>query len=191
MAAPAAKESAPPTSDLGWAIRTVREIVERKLRTYRAPGPQEVLADLGRIQALELGIEELNVLWEELEGQSEALARERLRYAALFHHAPDAYLVTDADGKISEANLAAAELLRVGDGELVDKLLVRFVPLGERPGFRTLLRQAAAQTGNRSGWRASLLCADGSPINVELSVGGIAHPSTWTLSLCWLLRRVD
>ncbi|HEV7516178.1 MAG TPA: PAS domain-containing protein, partial [Thermoanaerobaculia bacterium] len=67
---------------------------------------------------LQDALEEVQVAEEELRSQNEellltrqAIEAERLRYAQLFELAPDAYLVTDAGGRIAEANRAAAELL--------------------------------------------------------------------------------
>lgn len=40
---------------------------------------------------------------------------ERQRYQALFEFAPDGYLVTDANGRIQEANCAIAILRRVSN----------------------------------------------------------------------------
>jgi PAS domain S-box-containing protein len=177
-------------SDLVAAIRSVRETVEKKLRFYRRAACDETFADLGRMQALELGIEELNVLWEELQGQSEHLARERQRYAELFDFAPDAYLVTDADGKIGEANRAAVEMLLASAAYLANKPLVLFIPFERRPEFRSKLRDAAS-SAKRKTWRGSLQRADGAILDVEFSVGGITRPGSGALSLCWLLRALE
>ncbi|CAA9401470.1 hypothetical protein AVDCRST_MAG94-5938, partial [uncultured Leptolyngbya sp.] len=49
---------------------------------------------------------------------------ERQRYQELFEFAPDGYLVTDAQGKIQEANLAAARLLNIEQRFLVGKPLL-------------------------------------------------------------------
>jgi PAS domain S-box-containing protein len=66
---------------------------------------------------------------------------ERKRYQDLFEFMPQAYLVTDTEGKIQEANGAAATLLKVDKVFLVDKLLVNFIPPQERRVFRSKLAQ--------------------------------------------------
>src|ERR671924_391809 len=72
------------------------------------------------VKDLHLTFEELQKAHEELCQQAEsiqevtrALERERQRYQELFDFAPDAYLITDVDGTIREANHAAAQLLEV------------------------------------------------------------------------------
>src|SRR5688572_11034577 len=69
-------------------------------------------------EVLNSTLEELRTAEEELRTQNEQLASaydiiaaERQRYHELFNLAPDGYLVTDADGVIREASMAAAELL--------------------------------------------------------------------------------
>ncbi|HJZ89861.1 MAG TPA: PAS domain-containing protein, partial [Gemmataceae bacterium] len=69
-------------------------------------------------EELTVTLEELRITEEELRRQNEELASaqevilaERQRYQELFNFAPDGYMVTDANGVIHEANLAAADLL--------------------------------------------------------------------------------
>lgn len=98
----------------------------------------------------ELGIasEELQVAAEEIFQQAEALAEiraeiefERQRYQDLLEFMPNAYLVTDTEGKILEANRAAATLLNVHPSFLLNKLLINFIPIQGRQELRTQLVQ--------------------------------------------------
>src|SRR5713226_1127674 len=57
---------------------------------------------------------------------NQALEEERKRYRELFEFAPDAYLVTDLEGNIREANSAAAALLRTPQGLLAGRSLEDF-----------------------------------------------------------------
>ena len=98
------------------------------------------------IRELSGGIEELLVAEGELRVQSEELAAsaaaidaERERYGELFDFAPDAYLVTDAQGRILEANGAASAMLGVPARYLEGKLLVSFVDESSRRDLRDLL----------------------------------------------------
>jgi PAS domain-containing protein len=86
------------------------------------------------LEDLNTAFEELQVAEEELRAQNEALAAarqtveaERQRYQDLFEFAPDGYLVTDAQGKIQEANSVAARLLNIDPKYLIGKPLVNFV----------------------------------------------------------------
>lgn len=98
----------------------------------------------------ELGVasEELQVAAEELYQQTEVIAAtrtqieaERQRYQDLFEFMPNAYLVTDTQGKIVEANRAASTLLNVHPSFLANKLLINFIPVEGRRAFRSRLAQ--------------------------------------------------
>ena len=102
------------------SLRDIRDAVEQKLRALAGPPSAE---DLGRLRALELALEELNVLWEDLKAHSDRLTTEGKRYADLFEFAPDAYVATDPYGTILEANRAAVlTLLSDGITELLAAL---------------------------------------------------------------------
>ena len=94
-------------------------------------------------EELLVAVEELRVAEEELRQQNEELtvahatvAEERRRYQHLFQYAPDAYLLTDLNGIIREANHSAAHLLGVQPRFLAGKTLVSFVALEDRPRLR-------------------------------------------------------
>ena len=98
------------------------------------------------LEELNTAFEELQVAEEELRAQNEQLiaARrtvevERQRYQNLFEFAPDGYLVTNAYGKIEEANSVAAKLLNIEQKLLVGKPLVNFVISEERQAFRVVV----------------------------------------------------
>ena len=79
---------------------------------------------------------EAAVLRARLEAERAALEQQHARYRDLFELAPDAYLVTDGDGMIIEANRAASRLFDVRHRFLVAKPLASFVAVGERRAFR-------------------------------------------------------
>jgi PAS domain S-box-containing protein len=70
-----------------------------------------------------------------------ALVLERRRYQRLFELAPIAYLITDANAKIEEANTAAGLLFGVEPRWLVGKPLAVYVARDDRRAFRELLVQ--------------------------------------------------
>ena len=91
-------------------------------------------------------MEELQVAGEELREQNEELASahaiadtERQRYQELFHLAPNAYLVTDIAGVVTEANRTAADLFRLSSDRLVGKPLVLFLARESRQAFSARL----------------------------------------------------
>jgi PAS domain S-box-containing protein len=91
---------------------------------------------------------------QELEAQREQLATarrlveiEQSRYKELFELAPDAYLVTDASGRILEANHAAATLLGLSHELLIGRGVSSFVPAEERRTFRQWFGELADARG--------------------------------------------
>jgi PAS domain S-box-containing protein len=73
-----------------------------------------------------------------LEHEFEQLAADRQRYAELFSHAPEAFLVTDLHGTILEANQAADALLE-GRGALRGRTIDAFVKMEQRRMFQALV----------------------------------------------------
>ncbi len=95
-------------------------------------------------QELSVSLEEQTVFEEELRQQNEELLiahedakLQQQRYENLFEFAPDAYLVTDANGKIQEANRAASILLVVSRKYLIGKPIFVFIAKRDRKSFRT------------------------------------------------------
>lgn len=111
---------------------------------------------LEALGALQESLQELDVAEEELSQQNdeliiarEALELERHRYRELFDRAPFAYLVTDANGFVEEANFAASGLFGATRLELVGKALPLLVAQRDRSRFRELLREQRADPGPR------------------------------------------
>jgi PAS domain S-box-containing protein len=146
----------------------------------------------------ELGIvsEELQVAVEELCQQNQELAvvqvqlqAERQRYQDLFQLAPEAYLVTDINGKIREANRAAALLLNISDEHLIGKPLVVFVASEERWQFRNELNRKRA--GDRiPDWKVNLQPRGGEPFEAMLTVSVVRDGEGRPTSLRWMLRQI-
>ncbi|HYR35840.1 MAG TPA: PAS domain-containing protein [Burkholderiales bacterium] len=167
------------------AIRALRDLVERELHSYGHANPPTDAAHVEQLRALQLGIDELDVMWEQLDAQSHHLAVERERYAELFAFAPDAYVVTDGKGTIREANLAAVDLLYRAGSYLAGKPLAAMVVLRHRKRFRDLL--GAIETGTvRCSWRGLIRRGDGEETEVELTIGRLRDGT----QLCWLLRPI-
>lgn len=106
---------------------------------------EEIGASLANLQLLEeerqASLELMTMIQEELLQHNEYLAVERQDYYDLFKFAPDAYLVTNAQGMIQNANEAAADLLGISHQFLLGKPLVNFVVSAFRSVFRTKLNQ--------------------------------------------------
>ena len=69
-------------------VSAVRELMVRRL--------EEPSLGSDAKREMQIAIEELDVMWEELQAQAALLLRETERYAEFFEYAPDAYVITDA-----------------------------------------------------------------------------------------------
>lgn len=127
-------------------------------------------------------MEELKAAWRKLNARVDELGAERQQYLELFERACEAYLITDAEGVIREANGAAVDLLQRRRRALRGKPLAALVPLLQRREFRNRLASVAAR---RSAWR-TLVRTDESVIEIEVAV----QPSESGM-LCWRLRAVN
>ncbi|WP_017651789.1 PAS domain-containing protein [Fortiea contorta] len=90
---------------------------------------------------VQLAAEELYQQNEELIQTRNLLETERQHYQELFEFAPDAYLVTNTDSVIQEANQPTAQLFKISKQLLLGKSLINFVPTEERQRFRNELIQ--------------------------------------------------
>lgn len=148
------------------------------------------------IHELQTALEELQVSEEELRQQNETIAEsrealeaERQRYRDLFHFAPDAYLVTDGEGVIREANRAAASLLGVGEQTLAGKPLAVFVDARARRDFRQRLARLPAE-GRTDDWELPLHPRRGGSLEASCSVAAVGGGHGAVEGLRWLLRDV-
>ena len=105
----------------------------------RTPGEYEDL-----LRELEIHQIELEMQNSELRKTQLALAEGRRRYLDLYDFAPIGYLTLDRDGRIREANVTATGVLGIERAQLVGKLLVSQVEMGDRRRFREHLRSCLA-----------------------------------------------
>lgn len=161
----------------------------------RADGPDGV-AGLA-LDQLDLTIEELETANEELRRQNEALeelqaelARQRQEYMDLFESAPVAYLVTDAAGRISRANRAAAELLGVQPQFLAGKPLLVFVSGEERVAVARGLADAASRQGPVRDWPLRLQPRGRLPVDVEAQIEPAPRLAGEPREFRWVLQEM-
>jgi PAS domain S-box-containing protein len=163
----------------------------------RGPGAQgPVAGDPLAVEKLQVTLEELRVTEEELRAQNEELqaARERLeterlRYQVLFEWAPDPYLVTGPEGRIREANRAAAEVFNLQPHFLLGKPLAVFIPRDQRRDFRERFHRLLTGAG-RDVWESPMLRRRAPPFQAALTVG-VEHDAKGAVTaLRWLVRDV-
>ena len=176
--------SAVPGHTPDWLLTTVTAVRELMLKRLEA-----ATSDPEAKREMEMALEELDVMWEELQGQAALLTRENERYAQFFEYAPDAYLITDAGGSVREVNQAALELLKTPRDEVAGKPLSGFIAPEDRVSFLT--RSVGLMFGNAGtppSWRSRLQTLDGAGMEIEFSVRAIPLKKSGIGGICWLLR---
>ena len=167
------------------AAKSVREQLRRRLQNGVAEGGD----GLAEMRA---ALEEIEVLWEELQTQSGALADERQRYAEFFDFAPEPYVITEPLGEIREANRSACELFGEPEAALEGTLLSQRIPDEERLAFRARLIAARGQPeGELAEWRGAVIKAGGARLPVQFRVRSIKVRRKNAEGLCWLIRRLE
>ncbi|MEX0740490.1 MAG: PAS domain-containing protein [Pseudohongiella sp.] len=100
------------------------------------------------LQELQVHQVELDLQREELENSEHNLSRELALYKTVFDKMPNACLVTTLDGRIMEANPAAASLLRIPHDELMGQALQALLKAENQTSWRDMLQQI--KTGEQS-----------------------------------------
>jgi PAS domain S-box-containing protein len=147
-------------------------------------------------EELRTALEELHVAEEEIRQQNQELViarflveKERQRYQELFDFAPDGYLVTDTDGKILEANRAAANLLQVSKNYLIGKPLINFIPKEERQTFRHQLLSLYNRERIQE-WEFTLQPNKGNIFYCNISISTIYNSEDEPVGWRWLVRDI-
>jgi PAS domain S-box-containing protein len=143
-------------------------------------------------------LDELRVTHEELQKQNEqsvdlyrSIESERQHYRNLFEFAPDAYIVTDTNGKIVDVNRAAAKLFQISLNDWTNKSLVDFLPEQKYHIFRSQLLELPQEdiSQNSQDWEVDLYKADGTKFCAVISVSTAPHAANryWH----WLIRDIS
>jgi PAS domain S-box-containing protein len=174
--------------EFGHRLETVHQRVSG---LTAGAGPSEE-----NVEHLRAALEELRVAEEELRQQNEELAAahfqvdaERRRYRELFELAPDAYLVSNLTGIITEANQSACCLLGIAPQFLVGKAIATYIHREDRPRFRSLLNAGDSAPGTRSA-PFRIRTRAGVRLYAELTYS-VVHDENGTPSgFRWLIRDV-
>jgi PAS domain S-box-containing protein len=177
--------------EFGARLHTFHRRLNRLAHNGAVPQDQAILEEL------HTALEELRVVDEELRQQNEELVSahlqveiERQRYQDLFQLAPDAYLVTDLMGIITEANLSSYRLLGVTPQFLAGKALAGFIANEDRPRFRNLLnrhdRSSSPQTT-----AFKLRPRQRELIDVELTYSVACDLESHPVAIRWIVRDVS
>jgi PAS domain S-box-containing protein len=177
-------------------IQDVRQrATEMQRRTNESPAQQNLLAEV--FEDFQITLEELYVSEEELRQQNEelvaaraAVEAERQRYADLFEFAPDAYLVTDIEGTIQEANRAASKLLDVSQQFLVGKPLNLFYASAAHQTFLSKLSQLSSSPHVQE-WEMPLHSRTSASFNAALTVAAVRNQEGKPIALRWTIRDIS
>lgn len=92
------------------------------------------------------------------------------RHADLFEFAPVAYLLHDAAGNVTAANMTACTLLEVQRGSLLGRALLEWIAAEDRPALLEHLRGFGADPGrHRASLAVHVVTASGRRLSVHLS----------------------
>ena len=144
------------------------------------------------IRALDAAEVELLRETEELAETRHRLEIERLQYQALFDFAPDAYIVTDPNGVIRNANDVAYQLLNFEKPFLIGKPLALYIAQKDLARFRESLSRLE-MIPFRQEWEFCVRPRVSAPFDALLSVGWMeadAAVQRTRQSLRWLIRDI-
>jgi two-component system, cell cycle sensor histidine kinase and response regulator CckA len=173
-----------------------RRLQTMQIRANGSPISSKELQDEA-IAEFSITLEELHVTTEELQVQNEELLAnrqtlelERQRYQELFAFAPEAYLVTNDEGIIQQANCAATTLLNLPQDLVVGKPLIIFVNKPDRAAFHTQLTELVQLGQSLADWEITLRASrDEAPFPVSISVSPIFYnPQNQSRGFRWMLR---
>jgi PAS domain S-box-containing protein len=178
-------------------LRSQRRIASLHLRATdpQLHERQEAFAEASH--ELLVAMESLQVAEEELRQQQEALRQshdelyaERDRLMRLFHLAPDAYLVTDPEAMIQEANAKAGELLQREVDRLIGKPFALMIDEADRSRFRVLVANAA-EIESRREWIGTIAPANGPSFRAAITLSSDRDAKGRVQSIRWALRDIS
>lgn len=179
-----------------WQVAARREqVAELNLCAREALLQQQELL-VRTFEELYAALEDLQAAEEVLRQQNQVLAvayeLDRMgcdRYHTLLDSIPYAYLITDVEGVIREANSTAARLLNIPQEFLVNKPLAVFVAKEDRWAFRCELTWIG-QTGCPREWEMYLQPRNEPPFRAALMVTVVPCLGVQSIALHWLLHDI-
>jgi PAS domain S-box-containing protein len=173
-----------------------KRVAELRLRDARSPAEARdllpaTMEELAQtLEELQVAQEELHVQNDELVAAREGLELERRRYLDLFQSAPDAYLVTDAEGTVLQANRRALELFQLGSRYLLGKPLLVLVDPAYRRAFHRLVTDLAASREPVE-WEGRFRRRGQPAFDAAVRVDVSRRQNDEPLEFRWLLRDVS
>ena len=134
--------------------------------------------------------EQLKAMWLDLRSHVDRLAGERQQYLDFFEQASEAYVVTDAEGAIVDANGPAIDILQRRRQFLRGKPLASLVALERRREFRERLRALGAGAPHAQGTWRTIFEAPELRTEVTLIARRIERDGRFA-GLCWRLEALQ
>lgn len=132
-------------------------------------------------------LDELKAVWLDLRAHVDQLAGERQQYIDFFQQAAEAYVVTDVNGTIIDANGAAVDVLQRRRRSLPGKPIAAMVALERRTEFRSRLRRVLAREAGAVLRWSTVLEAPELRTEVSVTVRLIEREGAVS-GICWLLQ---
>lgn len=140
---------------------------------------------------LEITTQKLFEQTQKLVNVQARLREEYKRYQDLFEFIPNAYLVSDIQGKIQSANRATATLFNLQQRFLVNKPLVCFIAVEERQMFRCQLNQMhRSECDYMQEWILRIQPRDCEPFEAAITVAPIRDVKGNLTGLRWMVRDI-
>jgi PAS domain S-box-containing protein len=141
-------------------------------------------------EGMDAELDELKAVWLDLRAHVDALAEERQHYLDFFQQAAEAYVVTDPQGTILDANGAAIDVLQRRRRALCGKPIAAMVALERRAEFRFRLSSAVERQPGASVRWSTVFEAPELRTEVSVTVRLIERESA-VAGVCWLLQPVQ
>ncbi|MDZ8030401.1 MULTISPECIES: PAS domain-containing protein [unclassified Nostoc] len=143
-------------------------------------------------KTLEIATEKLFEQTQKLVNVQTRLREVYKRYQDLLNFIPNAYLVSDTQGKILSANRATATLFNLQQRFLVDKPLVCFIAVEKRQAFRSQLNQMhSSECDYVQEWILQIQPRDCEPFEAAMTVAPIRDVKGKLTGLRWMVRDTD
>jgi PAS domain S-box-containing protein len=164
-----------PAASSGTALRrraeeSLRDKPTQSQEELGALAPEETLRRLHELRVLQIELEMQN---DELRRAQVELDAARVRYFDLYDMAPAGYCTTSQKGVILQVNFAAATLLGLARGALVNQPISRFIFKADQDLYYQLNKQLT-EGGGRQRCELRMVKNDGTPVRVHL-VANLAH----------------
>ncbi|RCJ34525.1 hypothetical protein A6769_21550 [Nostoc punctiforme NIES-2108] len=140
---------------------------------------------------LEIATQKLLEQTQKLVNVQARLREEYKRYQDLFEFIPNAYLVSDTQGKIQSANRASATLFNLQQRFLVNKPLACFIAVEERQAFRCQLNQMhSSECDYVQEWILRIQPRDCEPFEAAITVARMRDVKGNLTGLRWMMRDI-